>query len=62
LCDARLVEITRDEDEARAVIAIGPGIEQHRRVEQVLDTVNHRWRLPARDVEQAFDPQKIADN
>ena len=54
----RRVEAAADEDEPRAPVVVRPGVEVHRRVDDVLDAV-HEQRPVAADVEQPLDPEDV---
>src|SRR5258708_38588486 len=62
-CGERALEIVAlqaqtDEDEARAAVAVRPGIEMHRRMDDVLHAVQEQ-RPRRTDVEEPFDAEDL---
>ena len=47
------------EDDPRAVVIVGPGVEQHRRMKDVVYAVDGNRGILTRKVEDAFHAQKV---
>src|SRR5437867_10369881 len=49
-------QLSHDEDEPRAVVRRRPAVQVHRRMNQVLDAVDHHWRRHADHLEDSLHP------
>ena len=52
-------EVAGDDDQARAAVGVGPGVEGDRRMEDMLDAVNDDRALLADQVEDALHSQQV---